>query len=164
MIRRPPRSTLFPYTTLFRSLLSQVKVFFDEAGTATRQVGVNIDVTSRVRAETVLSQFFSASPTPMAIWGFDGRVQRVNPAWEPILGFTAAEEALRESEARFRSAFENTLFGMAIIALDGRYLQVNQSLCRITGFSEQELLQRDFAALTHPDDLRESLEFSHTLM
>ena len=220
-------------------LLSQVKVFFDEAGTATRQVGVNIDVTSRVRAETVLSQFFSASPTPMAIWGFDGRVQRVNPAWEPILGFTAAEvegtqlfdrvhpddraaaaaalqkvtssgkltgfecrvrcedgsyrwllvnggvlqdaqvilatanditkrkraeEALRESEARFRSAFENTLFGMAIIALDGRYLQVNQSLCRITGFSEQELLQRDFAALTHPDDLRESLEFSHTLM
>src|ERR1035441_5937596 len=72
-------------------LLSQLKVFFDEAGTATREVGVNVDVTSRVRAEAVLNQFFSASATPMAIWGFDGRIRQVNPAWEPILGFTAAE-------------------------------------------------------------------------
>jgi PAS domain S-box-containing protein len=220
-------------------LLSQLKVLFDEAGTAMREVGVNVDVTSRVRAETVLSQFFSASPTPMAIWGFDGRIRQVNSAWEPLFGFAAAEleglnlldlvhpedyaaaaaefkellisgkrtgfecrsrckdgsyrwllvnasvlkdaqvvlatahditnrkkaeEALRESEARFRSAFDNTLIGMAIVGLDGRYLQVSQSLCRITGFSDQEMLQTNFSAITHPDDVREGLEFTHAMM
>ena len=72
-------------------LLSQMKLFFDEAGTAARQVGVNVDVTGRVHAETALNQFFSASPTPMAIWGFDGRIRQANPAWEPILGYTVAE-------------------------------------------------------------------------
>jgi PAS domain S-box-containing protein len=72
-------------------LFSQPTVFFDEAGRATRLVGVSVDITGRVRAETALDQFFSASPTPMAIAGFDGRIQRVNPAWEPILEFTAAE-------------------------------------------------------------------------
>ncbi len=72
-------------------LFSRRTVFFDEAGRPARVVGVNVDITGRVRAETALNQFFSASPTPLAIVGFDGRLQRVNPAWEPILEFTAAE-------------------------------------------------------------------------
>ena len=72
-------------------LFTRRTVSFDEAGKPARVVGVNVDITGRVRAETALYQFFSASPTPMAIVGFDGRLQRVNPAWEPIFGFTAAE-------------------------------------------------------------------------
>src|ERR1022692_3317707 len=42
-------------------------------------------------SETAFSQFFWASPTPMAISGFDGRIQRVNPAWEPILRCSSEE-------------------------------------------------------------------------
>src|SRR5690242_21725199 len=46
---------------------------------------------------------------------------------------------------------------MAIVALDGRFLQVNRSLCRIVGYSEQELLVRDFQSITHADDLNADL-------
>jgi PAS domain S-box-containing protein len=74
-----------------RWLQSFPVAFFDEAGRATRLVGANVDITSRVQAETALDQFFSASPTPLAIWGIDGRVQHANAAWESILGFTPAE-------------------------------------------------------------------------
>jgi PAS domain S-box-containing protein len=66
-------------------------VFFDEAGRPAHLVGANVDITGRVRAETALSQFFSSSPTPMAVWGFDGRIQQANASWEAVLGFTAAE-------------------------------------------------------------------------
>src|ERR1039458_2750616 len=84
-----------------------------------------------------------------------GLLQVIIATAQDITKRKTAEEALRQSEARFRSAFENTLFGMAIIALADRYLQVNQSLCQITGFFEQELLRTNFSAITRRDDVRE---------
>lgn len=65
-----------------------------------------------------------------------------------------AEEALRESEERFHQAFENAAIGMALVSLDGYWLQVNRSLCEMLGYSEQELLAITFQAVTHPDDLQ----------
>ena len=64
-----------------------------------------------------------------------------------------AQEALRESEERFHLAFENAVIGMALVSLDGHWLQVNRSLCEMLGYSEQELLATTFQAVTHPDDL-----------
>lgn len=61
--------------------------------------------------------------------------------------------ALQESEERFRSAFDHAAIGMALVASDGRWLQVNRSLCEIVGYSEQELLATSFQPLTHPEDL-----------
>jgi diguanylate cyclase (GGDEF)-like protein/PAS domain S-box-containing protein len=66
---------------------------------------------------------------------------------------TAALAALRESEERFRNAFEHASIGMAIVALDGRWTRVNIALCEIVGYSEAELLTTDFQHITHPDDL-----------
>ena len=65
--------------------------------------------------------------------------------------------ALRESEEHFRSAFDHAAAGMALVGTDGRWLSVNRSLCELLGYSEEELLQRNFQSVTHPDDLGESL-------
>ncbi|MBF0126552.1 MAG: PAS domain S-box protein [Magnetococcales bacterium] len=68
-----------------------------------------------------------------------------------------AEEALKISEARFRGAFETAAHGMALASPQGRFLKVNQALCAIVGYQEQELLTRNFQAITHPDDLEDDL-------
>ena len=70
-----------------------------------------------------------------------------------------AELALRRSETRYRSLFDNSLFGIVAIGPDHRFTRVNEAFCRLLGYSEQELVGvRDFAEVTHPDDLAESLE------
>jgi len=64
-----------------------------------------------------------------------------------------AEAALRESEQRYRETFANAAVGIAHVALDGRWLGVNDAVCRITGYGREELLMKPFADITHPDDL-----------
>ncbi len=63
-----------------------------------------------------------------------------------------AEEALRLSEERFRSAMQHSPVGMGICAPDGRWLEVNPRLCAIVGYERDELLATDFESITHPDD------------
>lgn len=64
-----------------------------------------------------------------------------------------ARQLMQESEERFRNAFENAPIGMALISLDGRWLKVNQALCGILGYTRDELLEKSFQDITHPDDL-----------
>jgi PAS domain S-box-containing protein len=64
-----------------------------------------------------------------------------------------AEEALRDSEERFRSYFELGLIGMAITSPTKAIAEVNDELCRILGYERHELLQMTWADMTHPDDL-----------
>ena len=58
---------------------------------------------------------------------------------------------------RFRSAFDYAAIGMALVSTEGRWLQVNRSLCQILGYIEDELLLTDFLSVTHPDDLPTAL-------
>lgn len=74
------------------------------------------------------------------------------------------EQALRESEERFRKAFDSAAIGMALLALDGHWLRVNHYLCELLGYSEEELLQTSSQALTHPDDLPRELVGSQALI
>ncbi|HEX2657814.1 MAG TPA: diguanylate cyclase [Polyangia bacterium] len=60
--------------------------------------------------------------------------------------------ALRESESRFRNAFDDSGIGMALVGRDGRWSKVNATLCRIVGYAEHELLCRELTAIAHPDD------------
>ena len=64
-----------------------------------------------------------------------------------------AETELRQSEARLRSYFEQPLIGIAITALDKGWLEINDRLCAILGYAREELRQKTWAQLTHPDDL-----------
>ena len=61
-------------------------------------------------------------------------------------------EKLRESERRFRVTFEQSAVGLAHVALDGRWLMVNQKLCDILGYTREELLTKTFYDITYPED------------
>ncbi len=74
------------------------------------------------------------------------------------------ELALRQSEEKFRSAFDYAAIGMALVGLDGKWLQVNRSLCEILGYSEEELLQKNIKSITHPDDIDIDLISSNQLL
>jgi diguanylate cyclase (GGDEF)-like protein/PAS domain S-box-containing protein len=63
------------------------------------------------------------------------------------------ERGLREVRQRFESAFDNAPIGMALIAMDDHWLQVNDALCRITGYTEEALKATTLRAMTHPDDI-----------
>jgi len=62
-----------------------------------------------------------------------------------------------ESKERFRSVFDYSAAGMALVGHDGRWIRVNKALCEILGYTEQELLATTFQSLTHPDDLEADL-------
>ncbi|HVF57367.1 MAG TPA: EAL domain-containing protein [Pyrinomonadaceae bacterium] len=67
------------------------------------------------------------------------------------------DKSLNDTSDRFRSAFDYAAIGMALVSSEGRWLQVNRSLCEILGYSERELLSTDFLTVTHPDDLGAAL-------
>lgn len=67
-------------------------------------------------------------------------------------------EDLERSRETFEGAFQSAGIGMAIVGLDGRWLQVNPALCDILGRSESDLLATDFQSLTHPEDLDSDVE------
>ncbi len=83
----------------------------------------------------------------------DGHLHGVVVFADVVTDQREAEEEIRESRERFRSAFESAAIGMALVGKDGRWLRVNQSLCNILGYTREELLATTFHALTHPDDL-----------
>ncbi len=64
----------------------------------------------------------------------------------------SALDSLRENEQRFRTAFANAPVGMAIVTLDGRWEEVNATLCGMLGRTATELLADGSSAVTHPDD------------
>ncbi|NDY56079.1 PAS domain S-box protein [Desulfovibrio sulfodismutans] len=64
-----------------------------------------------------------------------------------------AEEDLQESSERFRATFEQAAVGMCHVLTDGRFLRVNEQLCRLLGFSRPELAGSALRAVTHEDDL-----------
>jgi len=65
----------------------------------------------------------------------------------------AARRAAREVRTRFESAFAGAPIGMAIVDAEGRCLQVNDALCRITGYTRAAFDTTTLRALTHPEDL-----------
>lgn len=73
--------------------------------------------------------------------------------FEHMTRYNLTEQALQESEARFRATFEQVAVGIAHIALDGRWLRVNHKLCEILGYSHEELLTLTFQDITYADDL-----------
>jgi PAS domain S-box-containing protein len=77
-----------------------------------------------------------------------------------------SQEALRKSEEKYRSVVENSLIGIAIIAPitdpamgeNCNWIEVNDALCNLLGYEREELLQKKWLELAHPDDLNTNIE------
>ncbi|NJN75418.1 MAG: PAS domain S-box protein, partial [Synechococcaceae cyanobacterium RL_1_2] len=98
------------------------------------------------------------------LWIHDRGVFRENPRYDAynrilIIGvikdITApkrAQEALGESEERFRAIFEQTDVGMAICTLKGKFFRVNQKCSNIFGYVRYDLLQHTLLDLVYSED------------
>jgi PAS domain S-box-containing protein len=71
---------------------------------------------------------------------------------------------VRETEALFRTTFEQAAVGMAQVGLDGRWLRVNRRLCDIAGRDRETMLALTFQDITHPDDLDADLDLVRRLL
>jgi DNA repair protein RadC len=68
-----------------------------------------------------------------------------------------AQDALRESEEKYRGLIEDSHVGIAVSDLEGKFTFVNQALCEMAGYSKEELLDRYFINFVHPEDREEIL-------
>ena len=74
------------------------------------------------------------------------------------------DNAMRQEAMRFRATFEQAAIGIAHVAIDGRWLRVNNRLCTMLGYTELELLDKTFQELTHRDDLAPDVELVNKLL
>jgi len=88
----------------------------------------------------------------------EGQVDGVVLVFHDVSGKREAEKILRESEERFRTAFEKGAIPMALVSVDGRLLRVNASFAMMLGRTEAELQERTVWDITHPEDLEPSRE------
>lgn len=82
--------------------------------------------------------------------GYVGMAVDITPMLE------VREQAYLAAE-KFAGAFSSAALGMALVSLEGRWLDVNDALCGILGYTRAELLEIDFQTLTHADDLHTDL-------
>jgi PAS domain S-box-containing protein len=64
-----------------------------------------------------------------------------------------------KKESLFKTSFNNSAIGMALVSPDGKWLEVNKSICDIVGYSKEELLTKTFQDITHKDDLEKDLDY-----
>ncbi|MFI2742787.1 PAS domain S-box protein [Zhouia sp. PK063] len=72
---------------------------------------------------------------------------------EEITDRKELELRLEESTEQFKSSFEYSPNGMALVSIDGKWLRVNRHLTQMLGYAKEEFLELDFQKITHPQDL-----------
>ena len=100
-------------------------------------------------------------PSPLPVTRED-EVGALMGAFNRLLGqLEQREQALQESDERFRLAFENANVGMCLVDLQGRLTRVNRQMCALSGYTKAELEAMDVNAIAHPDYTQVSPAFIH---
>jgi|GEM_PF-3681228 len=133
------------------------ELFFQEqtVKSCLKQVQQALDTQQTLHFDYLLQEeqhqfWFSASISPISektvLWVARDITQR-----------KIAEQALRESEARFRAVYEQAAVGIYQVSLDGGFMQVNSRFCEILGYKESFLKQISWQSITHQDDIEAEL-------
>ena len=93
-----------------------------------------------------------------------GRTIRTHGANQDITERRQAEEALKESEEKYRAYIENAVESIFIADKSGRYLDVNPSACQLVGYTRDELLSLSIPDLSDPDNLETAMAGFNTLL
>lgn len=83
--------------------------------------------------------------------------------WD-ITELKTTQMQLQRQEESFVGAFENSSIGMALVGLDGKWIQVNDSVCNSVGYTKEELMNLTFQDITHPEDLEKDLNLLHEVI
>ncbi len=89
----------------------------------------------------------------------EGKIVAAIESVEDITERKRAQELLRETKERFRQAFESASIGMCLVDTEGRLMKVNNQMCEIFGYSQEELEGMTVNDITHPDYLDVSPRF-----
>jgi PAS domain S-box-containing protein len=118
------------------------------------QAFIGIEMRQRRKDGTPIFVKFSAAP----LFEDDHKRLGVMTIFDDITRHKKMEAELRESEARFRSIFDNTAAGMGTVSPDGQLLQNNKWLCDMLGYTHEELAEMSVDQITHPDHRKETLD------
>lgn len=75
-----------------------------------------------------------------------------------MYSFREERKHIIESEARFRNAMEYSAIGMALVSIEGQWIQVNKSLCNFLGYTAEQLRALTFQQITYSEDLHADLQ------
>ncbi len=108
---------------------------------------------------------FWASVLITALRDEEGNLRGFSKVVRDITERKEAELEIKESEEIFRVTFEQAAVGMAHVSILSRWLKVNEKLCQMLGYTEEEMLRLGFQEVTHPDDLDADFEqFNRALL
>ena len=101
-------------------------------------------------------RFLDRNSSPM--FGSDGHYYGRLWNFRDVTNRKKADEEILKKEARFRGYFESAIAGIAITSPSKGWVEVNDYLCKMLGYTKDEIVRYTWAELTHPDDLNMDLE------
>jgi PAS domain S-box-containing protein len=140
---------IIPKTGESRSLIANADPIYDSIGNQAGAVVLMRDVTALKASEAELHRIKDLLEHQVEVHMADLE--------KTIAELQENKQRLEDSEAQFRTTFEQAAMGCAHLAISGEWLQVNQKLCDIVGYSREDLLAMTFQCITYPDDLAKDL-------